>query len=125
MGENINPPLIISETPKGTQSLAFILDDPDAPSGTFTHWIMWNISPDTTRISENILPPNAIQGQNSMGENHYFGPCPPSGTHHYHFQIFALDTALSLSKNASKTQLINAMKGHIMAHGEIIGLYHK
>ncbi|MGH2644536.1 MAG: YbhB/YbcL family Raf kinase inhibitor-like protein, partial [Chitinophagaceae bacterium] len=108
-GEDINPPLIISGIPAKAKSLAFILDDPDAPNGTFTHWIMWNIYPQTKNIAENSVPRNAIQGENSAGQNKYFGPCPPSGIHHYHFKIYALDTMLSLPGNAHVEQLEKAM----------------
>lgn len=124
-GQGINPPLTISNIPAGAKSLAFILDDPDAPMGTFTHWIIWNIPPATTRIDENSVPSRAVQGKNSAGQNKYFPPCPPSGVHHYHFKIFALDTILSLSQDAHVKELQNAMNSHIIATAELIGIYRK
>jgi hypothetical protein len=121
-GDNINPPLTIKNIPKQTKSLALIVDDPDAPSGTFDHWITWNIPPVET-IGENSAP--GSHGRNGSGRNGYMGPCPPSGTHHYHFKVYALDTKLTLQEGANKKQLENAMKGYILAMGELIGLYKK
>lgn len=119
-GKNINPEIIIDNIPKGTRSLVLIMDDPDAPSGTFDHWIMWNIRPQG-RIEENTSP--GEQGKNSHDENKYFGPCPPKGMHHYHFRIYALDTLLDLSHNTNKRMLQRAMDGHILASGELVGLF--
>jgi Raf kinase inhibitor-like YbhB/YbcL family protein len=121
-GDSINPPIEIKNIPAKTKTLALVMDDPDAPTGTFDHWVMWNIAPQKM-IAENTAP--GIQGKNSKGRNAYTGPCPPSGTHHYHFKIYALDISLDLSKDAGKLQLENAMKGHIIAQGELIGLYKK
>jgi hypothetical protein len=120
-GANINPAFEIRELPGNTKSLAFIMDDPDAPGGTYDHWIMWNIPP-MERIEEDSAP--GIQGMNSEKEMSYIGPCPPPGTpHHYHFKVFALDTTLDLDKNISKKYLVAAMEGHIIASGEIVGLF--
>jgi Raf kinase inhibitor-like YbhB/YbcL family protein len=121
-GSNINPELTISEIPKDARSLALIMDDPDAPKGTFDHWVMWNI-PVTEKISENSVP--GAQGKNGKNENKYTGPCPPSGTHHYHFKIYALDTKLDLPISTDKKALLKAMEGHIIGSGELIGLYKK
>lgn len=122
-GEGVNPPLEISDVPAGAVSLVLISDDPDAPSGDFVHWLVWNIDPATTQIAENSVPVGAIQGSTSMGEPGYVAPCPPSGTHHYHFKIYALDTKLDLPTSANKAKVLSAMEGHVLAQGEIIGLY--
>jgi hypothetical protein len=121
-GDNINPPLSVDDIPENTKSLALILDDPDAPKGTFVHWVMWNIPVERT-IAENSAP--GVQGANGRKESRYTGPCPPSGTHHYHFKFFALDTKLDLKEGSDKPALLRAMDGHILASGELIGLYQK
>jgi Raf kinase inhibitor-like YbhB/YbcL family protein len=121
-GSNINPPLLIGDLPKGAKSLALILDDPDAPNGTFDHWVMWNISL-LSKLEENSAP--GKEGKNGMKQNKYIGPCPPSGTHHYHFRIYALDTRLDLPESTDKKALQKAMEGHVLATGELIGLYKK
>lgn len=122
-GEDVNPPLKISEIPEGTASLALIVDDPDAPAGTWVHWVVFNIDPKTTRIEENSVPENSIQGVNSFNKNDYGGPCPPSGTHRYFFKIYALDTPLNLDSSAGKSDVEAAMQGHILASAELVGLY--
>lgn len=121
-GENINPAISIKNIPAGTQSLALILFDPDAHGGGFAHWVMWNI--DTSgQIAEHSAP--GVEGKNGRGDNSYTGPCPPDGTHHYHFMVYALDTKLNIRPEVGKTQLENVMKGHILATGELLGLYGK
>jgi Raf kinase inhibitor-like YbhB/YbcL family protein len=122
IGLDINPEITISDIPDGTKSLALIIDDPDAPNGTFDHWIMWNIPP-TGKIKKNSAP--GIQGKNGKGENKYMGPCPPDGTHHYNFKVYALDTDLDLPKDADKNALLKAMDNHILASGGFIGLFNK
>jgi Raf kinase inhibitor-like YbhB/YbcL family protein len=121
-GKNINPPLTIRDIPKETVSLVLIVDDPDAPGGTFDHWTVWNIRP-TERIGENLIP--GTPGRNSRGENRYTGPCPPSGTHRYFFKVYALDTLLDLDENADKKVIEDALHDHVLAYGELIGLYKK
>src|SRR5262245_16092617 len=96
-GDNVNPPLTINNIPPGTKSLALIVDDPDAPSGTFIHWLIWNISP-VDVILENTAP--GVEGTNSFGADHYKGPCPPTGTHRYFFKVYALDKMLDVEKGA-------------------------
>jgi len=120
-GENINPNLDISEIPENTKSLVLIIDDPDAPSGTWVHWVVFNIPPATARISENSIP--GIQGKNSWGKNEYGGPMPPSGTHRYFFKIYALDIELGLDENIDKNGIEEAMENHILDKAELIGLY--
>lgn len=121
-GKNINPSIEVKNIPSGTLSLALIVDDPDAPGGTFDHWLMWNIDPGKV-IKENSSP--GIEGKNGKNEKGYIGPCPPTGTHHYHFKVYALDTKLGLKSGSSKTELKDAMKNHILGQGELIGLYSK
>ena len=121
--KNINPPLSVSHVPAETKSLALIVDDPDAADEPFVHWVMWNIDPAVQIIEEDVAP--GIQGKNSKHENKYTGPCPPYGTHHYHFKIYALDTKLNIKRTSGKQALEEAMKDHIIARGELIGLYEK
>lgn len=122
-GENINPPLQISEVPENAQSLVLIMDDPDAPVGTWVHWTVWNINPQTREIKENSVPPGAREGITSFGPTGYGGPCPPSGTHRYFFKLYALDTKLGLSSQIDKAQLEKSMDGHILAQAELMGSY--
>jgi len=121
-GPNTNPPLQISDVPSAAKSLVLIVDDPDAPSGLFTHWAVWNISPQISSIAEgNTL--KGVHGTNDFGKSGYGGPCPPSGAHRYYFKIFALDRELDLPSGAKRSQLDAAMKGHVVAQGELMGRY--
>ena len=122
-GQNMNPPLQILEVPESAQSLVLIMDDPDAPIGTWVHWILWNIDPKTTEIAENSVPQGGIEGTTSFGKTGYGGPCPPSGTHRYFFKLYALDTKLDLTPNAGKDNLEQAMQGRVLDSTELIGLY--
>lgn len=119
-GLNINPELRIEDIPANTKSLALIVDDPDAPNGTFCHWLLWDIDPKNA-IKEDSKPGKV--GSNSMHENKYFGPCPPSGTHHYHFKVYALNTKLNLPSKTGEKELLHAMKGHVISSGDLVGLY--
>ena len=121
-GANTSPPLQISDMPSEAKSLVLIVDDPDAPSGLFTHWAVWNISPQTSAIAEGSTPKGA-QGTNDFGKSGYGGPCPPSGTHRDYFKIFALDRELDLPFSAKRSQLDAAMKGHVIAQGELMARY--
>ena len=122
-GVNASPPLHISGIPAGTKSLALILHDPDAPmAGGFTHWVMWNIDVNG-EIPENFK--GAAQGLNGAGKPGYYGMCPPSGTHHYHFKVYALDIKLDIDKNTDKAGLEKTIQGHVLAEGELVGLYKK
>ena len=120
-GNDINPPLTIEGTPKEAKTLALIVDDPDAPSGTFDHWIVWNIPASTSKIGENTVP--GKEGMNSAKQPSYMGPCPPGGTHRYFFKVYALDVELSLGINSRKKDVEKAMQCHILAKGELVGLY--
>lgn len=122
-GKDINPPLAIQNVPNGTRSLALIVDDPDAPVGTWVHWVVWNIDPGTREIGENSVPPGAVQGMNDFRKTTYGGPCPPSGTHRYFFKLYALDAKLDLKSSAVKKDVEKAMKGHILGEAQTMGLY--
>ena len=122
-GGDINPALVIENCPSGAKSLALICDDPDAPMGTWVHWVLWNIPPNVKEIKENTVPQGAVEGMNDFRKHSYGGPCPPSGTHRYFFKVYALDTVLTISPNSNKADLEKAMKGHILAQGQLIGLY--
>lgn len=122
-GENINPSLSIQDAPEDAKSLVLIMDDPDAPGGTFVHWTIWNIDPGTTTISENSVPGKAIEGMTSFGKRGYGGPCPPSGTHRYFFKLYALDIDLVLDPSSTAEDLESAIQGHILAKAELMGLY--
>jgi Raf kinase inhibitor-like YbhB/YbcL family protein len=121
-GADTNPALQIADVPAGAKSLALIVDDPDAPSGLFTHWTVWNIPPQASAIGEGSTP-KGVQGTNDFGKSGYGGPCPPSGTHRYYFKVFALDRELDLPFGAKRGQLDAAMKGHVLAQGELMGRY--
>jgi Raf kinase inhibitor-like protein, YbhB/YbcL family len=122
-GANVNPELRINGVPSEAKSLVLIVDDPDAPRGLFTHWIVWNIDPKATDIGENSAPAGGIQGTNDFGKRNYGGPCPPSGTHRYFFKVYALDTKLDLKPSARRAELDAAMRGHTLAQGELMARY--
>ncbi len=122
-GADINPPLLVENVPDGTKSLSLIVDDPDAPRGTWVHWVVWNIAPDSKEIKEHTVPSGAQQGVNDFRKTSYGGPCPPSGTHRYFFKLYALDVILNIDRGTNKTGLEKAMNGHILGQAELIGLY--
>jgi len=127
-GADINPELVFEDVPQETKSLVLIMDDPDVPKtiredGTWDHWLVWNIPPDTKIIPEQWEARGVVVGRNTGGTNGYEGPCPPDREHRYFFKLYALDTILNLSSDASKTELIKSMEGHIIAQAELIGLY--
>jgi len=127
-GNDLSAPLAWSGIPEGTKSIAVISDDPDAPVGTWVHWVMWNIPAAAIGLEEGVsakpqLPDGSRQGLSDFGRPGYGGPCPPSGTHRYYFKVYALDTMLDLPSNARKADLVKAMKGHILAEGQLMGKY--
>ena len=128
-GQNTSPQLAWSGAPPATKSLALILDDPDAPGGTFTHWLLWNIPASAHELPEKLpktaeLADGARQGRNDFGKPGYGGPCPPPGKpHRYFFRVFALDTTLAVKAGAGRPELEQAMQGHILARGELMGRY--
>lgn len=129
-GQDMSPPLGWDAVPDGTKSIALISDDPDAPMGTWVHWVLFNLPAETRKLEENIppdktLPNGARQGTTDFKSVGYGGPCPPSGTHRYFFKIYALDTKLDLSAGASKGELLKAMEGHVIGQGQLIGKYKK
>jgi Raf kinase inhibitor-like YbhB/YbcL family protein len=121
-GSDTSPPLQITDVPPEAKSLVLIADDPDAPSGLFTHWLVWNIPRQTNSIAEGSAP-KGVHGTNDFGKSGYRGPCPPPGTHRYSFKIFALDRELDLHSGARRSQVDAAMKGHVIAQGELMGHY--
>lgn len=130
LGRSVSPPLAWSGAPGATKSFALIMDDPDAPSGTFVHWVIFNMPASSSGLPEAVsgeakLADGTQQGANSAGRTGYTGPCPPSGTHRYFFKLYALDSMLSLSSGAGKDQLLKAMQGHILAQGELMGTFSK
>ena len=122
-GKDVNPPLTIEGVPKAAKSMALIADDPDAPGGTWVHWVLWNIDPTIAEIREKSVPLGAVQGRSDFGKNSYGGPCPPSGVHRYFFKVYALDTMLTIAGNSTKADLERAMKGHVLAEGHLVGVY--
>ena len=120
-GADKMPTLRVSDIPAATKSLALIMDDPDAPMGTWDHWILWNIPPDT----KTITGPIGTAGKNSWGRTDYGGPCPPSGVHRYYFKLYALDATLDLPAGSNKKALETAMKGHVLVHAELMGKYQR
>ena len=132
IGRNVSPPLAWNEPPAGTQSFALIMDDPDAPIGTWVHWVLYNIPLAKRDLQEDLpitgknVDLNAIYvGKNSSGNIGYDGPCPPSGTHRYVFKLYALDTTISLLPGATKEKILQEMEGHILAQGELVGTFSK
>jgi Raf kinase inhibitor-like YbhB/YbcL family protein len=124
-GKDVNPPLAVEKVPDGTKSLALIVDDPDAPAGTWVHWVVWDIAPETREIPEDTVPPQAKQGVNDFKKREYGGPCPPFGTHRYFFKLYALDNFPEPGGKGTKPDLLRAMREHIIAEAELVGLYRK
>jgi Raf kinase inhibitor-like YbhB/YbcL family protein len=128
-GRDVSPPLTWSEVPDGTRSFALIGDDPDAPRGTWVHWVLYNLPADQRELTEGVptdptLPNGARQGKNDFNNTGYGGPAPPPGKpHRYFFKLYALDTTLNLPEGATKAQLEQAMKGHVLAQGQLMGKY--
>ena len=121
-GSDTSPPLQITGVPSEAKGLVLIVDDPDAPGGLFTHWLIWNIPPQTNSVAEGSAP-KGVEGTNDFGKSGYRGPCPPPGTHRYSFKIFALDRELDLRSGAKRSQVDAAMKGHVIAQGELVARY--
>ena len=122
-GEDVNPALHISGVPAEAKSLALIVDDPDAPHGTWTHWLMWNLRPDLKEIGVASVPAGAVQGRNDFPANKYGGPCPPSGSHRYYFKLYALDAVPELPAGSQRKAVDQALKGHIIAQAQWMGRY--
>lgn len=121
-GSNLSPPLVISDIPPDAESLALVMDDPDAPAGTWDHWVVFNISPLTKEMPKGTEP-KGTAGKNSWGRTGYGGPCPPSGTHRYYFRLYALSTKIKLPHGSTKKDLEKAMQGHIIEQVQLMGTY--
>jgi len=121
-GGDVSPQLAFVGVPREVKSLVLIVDDPDAPRGTFDHWIVWNIPPNTTSVAEG-QEPKGIGGRNGFGKTTYGGPCPPSGEHRYFFKLYALDTMVNLPASAAKADVEKAMGGHTLATAQLMGRY--
>ncbi len=130
-GQDVSPALTWGEPPAGTQSFALIVDDPDAPAGVWTHWVLFNLPADSRQLpeaipSQNQLSSGALQGRNDFGSIGYGGPCPPpGGPHRYYFTLYALDQPLDLKAGASRRQVLDAIQGHILAQGQLMGTYER
>jgi Raf kinase inhibitor-like YbhB/YbcL family protein len=129
-GVNVSPPLEWSGVPKTAKTLAIVCDDPDAPGGTWVHWVLYNLPADNIGLVENLpatekLAAGGFQGTNDFGKIGYGGPCPPSGTHRYFFKIYALDSELPLKAGATKAELMEAMEGHVVLQGQLMGTYRR
>ncbi|HVU60001.1 MAG TPA: YbhB/YbcL family Raf kinase inhibitor-like protein [Candidatus Saccharimonadales bacterium] len=120
-GINVSPPLEVHHVPAEAASLALILHDPDAPSGDFLHWSIWNLGTDIVSLSEDEVPDGARQGTNDFGKVAYGGPCPPSGTHRYIFELYALDAELAVDDGADREELMEAIDTHIVAQATLTG----
>ena len=124
-GANVSPSLHIANAPPKTQAFALIVEDPDAPRGTFTHWLLWNIPADTQTIAEGKPPASAMEGLNDFRQMGYGGPCPPSGTHHYRFKLYAVDSEINLPQGADVKALERAIRPHVLAESILVGTYHR
>ena len=123
-GEGVSPPLAWSPPPKQTESVAILVDDPDAPSGTFLHWLVTDIPPSLTAFDEGAaMPRDSSVVENDAGNASYYGPCPPNGTHHYHFHVYALDT--SIGRPESRNEFLAAIEGHVLDQGELVAVYQR
>ena len=121
-GQDVIPPLKFDGVPNGAESLVLIVDDPDAPGGTWDHWVVWNIPPRTTEIAEGKQPPGVV-GKNSWGKSAWGGPCPPDRQHRYFFKLYALDMKLEVPPGAKKSDVEKAMKGHVLIETQLVGVY--
>jgi len=121
--ENVSPPLSFAGAPEGTRSFALIVDDPDAPVGTFTHWLAWGIAPDSAGLGEGQPPPR--EGKNGFGTIGYAGPCPPHGRHRYFFRLHALDAGPDLEPGADRDAVEGALEGHVLETAELMGTYER
>lgn len=122
-GDDVSPPLAWTDVPPNSGSLALVVDDPDAPRGTFTHWVLLDLEPITTSVPEGQVPPGAKQANNSAGRPTYFGPCPPSGAHHYRFTVYALSEATGLPDGTKLDEALAAIDARTLARGRLTGLY--
>lgn len=128
--DNVSPPLVWQDVPENAESLALIVDDPDAPAKVWVHWVLYDIPPDVTWLPEGVpqeqrLPNGAVHGTNDFETLGYGGPCPPGGTHRYRFTLYALDAKLNLPPGATKYELLQAMESHVLDQQELVGRYRR
>jgi hypothetical protein len=129
-GQDLSPPLAWHDVPETAQSLALVCDDPDAPQGTFVHWVLYNLPADLAALPEGAFQrptfeQAGLQGKNDFGKTGYGGPCPPGGTHRYYFTLYALDQPLPLGAGATKSQVLQAIAGHVLAETQLMGRYRR
>jgi Raf kinase inhibitor-like YbhB/YbcL family protein len=122
-GDNVSPQLAWQGVPSEAKAVALVVDDPDAPRGTFVHWVLLDLDPGISSLAENSVPAGATQANNSAGKAAYFGPCPPSGTHHYRFTVYALSSATGLKAGADLNQALKAIESSAIARGRLVGTY--
>ena len=122
-GHDVSPPLAWDGTPGDAEAMALVVDDPDAPGGTYVHWIVLDGAPATTSVDEGSVPSGGVQAANSDGDAAYAGPCPPSGTHHYRFTVYALDAPTGLADGAGTDEALAAIDDHVVARGQLVGTY--
>lgn len=122
-GKNISPPLVIENVPNAAESLVLIMDDPDAPTGTWVHWVAWNIPTQTKNIAENAIPAQTVVGRNTREVNKYGGPCPPDREHRYFFKLYAIDKVISIDPSSGKEELEKEIANHILEKAELVGRY--
>ncbi len=122
-GTDIHPSFVVDDLPDGTQSIVLIVCDPDAPSGDFVHWLVWNIDPSELHIAKGTVPAGAVEGFNDFGKMGWSGPCPPFGTHRYEFRVYALDSLIALPETANKTDLRSELGGRILDEALLVGFY--
>ena len=122
-GEDLSPPLSIKNPPKDTKSFVLIVHDPDAPAKDWLHWTLWNIAPEIREISENTVPQGALQGMTDFGRSGWGGPCPPSGTHRYFFELYALDTMLDIARDSNRKTMEDALASHVIEKAELMAHY--
>jgi Raf kinase inhibitor-like YbhB/YbcL family protein len=122
-GDNVSPPLAWQGVPSAAKAVALVVDDPDAPRGTFVHWVLLDLAPDTSSLAQGSVPTGATQATNSAGKATYFGPCPPSGTHHYRFTVYALTSATGLPTGANLNRALKAINSSAIARGQLVGTY--
>jgi Raf kinase inhibitor-like YbhB/YbcL family protein len=124
-GAGVTPPLDFANVPQTAHSVALEVTDPDAPNGTFTHWLVWNIPTNVTQFKEDNVPEGVIQGLNGFGMSKWGSPCPPNGVHHYVFDLYALDNTLPLTSSQGRDDFEKAIKGHVVAQAKLVGTYGK
>jgi Raf kinase inhibitor-like YbhB/YbcL family protein len=122
-GSDVNPPLTFRDLPEGTKDIVLIVDDPDSPSGSWTHWVVWNVNPSLEGVDEGAVPEGALQGRNDFGNIGWGGPCPHGGTHRYRFSLYAIDSKITAEEGKAKDDILQLIKGHVLESAVLVGLY--